>query len=78
MSRYLDTRTIPDDAVQAIQLSILSMRLELDTPVHDREIMRRSLYRIESQLAQHAAVPALGELAGQLTEVIRIMRAPGR
>lgn len=78
MSRSLDTRTFPDDAAQAVRLSIEAMRLELDNPVLDREIVRRCLQRIERQLAQLEAAPDPGELGGQLADLIRIMRAPGR
>lgn len=78
MSRSLDTRTFPDDAAHAVRLSIESMRLELDNPVLDSEIVRRCLQRIERQFAEVDAASDPGGLGGQLSDLIRVMRAPGR
>lgn len=78
MSRSLGTRSSADDAARSVRLSVESMRLELENPVPDREIVRRCLQRIERQLAQFEVAPDPGELGGKLADLIRVMRAPGR
>jgi hypothetical protein len=78
MLSFLSSYVALDDRVEAVRLSIASLRLELVNPVLDREIVRRCLYRIEDQVTRFATVDDLGELGEELTALIRVLRAPGR
>ena len=78
MLSYLTPYESTDDGVAVVRLSIQSMGLELVNPLLDREVIRRCLYRIENQVARFATFADVGELGGELTDLIRTMRAPGQ
>jgi hypothetical protein len=75
--RYLEQFAAPDDDVEAIRLSIESIRLELATSVLDREVVRRCLYRI-AWVAEQSTLGDLGELGEELDDLIWTLRAPGQ
>lgn len=78
MSSYLEPYDPTDDGVAVVRLSLESMRLELGTPVLDREILRRCLDRIREQVARFDIFADVGELGDELTDLIRTMQTPGR
>ncbi len=75
--RYLELFGAPDDAVEAVRFSIESIRLELATPILDREIVRRCLYRI-AWVDEQSSFGGLGELGDELDDLIQTPRAPGQ